>query len=158
MAKATLAPAGVMQVTEKLRSVGLRATPQRRAVLGIFEANGQRYLNAEAVYREATSHDQSIGRATVYRTLSQLAEVGILVRSTLDPDSGVAFYRLHGKEHVDVLVCVSCDRAQEFRNESFESRSRTLAESNGFTLRRYQLLIYGYCPNCRAAAAAGAEK
>ncbi len=144
-----------MQDSEKLKNVGLRATTQRLAVLRVFEANEQKYWNAEDVYRQATADSQHIGRATVYRTLSQLADVGILVRSVLDADSGVAFYKLHGTSHHDLLVCLGCDQVHEFVDDALEARTRRLAESHDFVLRRYQLMIYGYCAGCQASSDAG---
>lgn len=144
-----------MQVSEKLKNVGLRATAQRLAVLRVFEANEQKYWNAEDVYRQATANRQHIGRATVYRTLAQLADVGILVRSVLDAESGVAFYKLHGTRKHDLLVCLGCEQVQEFVDDALETRTRRVAESHEFVLRRYQLIIYGYCASCQAASEAG---
>jgi Fur family ferric uptake transcriptional regulator len=141
----------VMRVSEKLKSVGLRATMQRLAVLRVFEANEQRYWNAEDVYRQAAADQQHVGRATVYRTLAQLADVGILVRSVLDADSGVAFYKLHGSRHHDLLVCLGCERVHEFADDVLEARTRRVAETHEFVLRRYQLILYGYCSSCQDA-------
>jgi Fur family transcriptional regulator, ferric uptake regulator len=146
-----------MQVSEKLKNVGLRATTQRLAVLRVFEANEQKYLNAEDVYRQATADRQHIGRATVYRTLSQLADVGILVRSVLDADSGVAFYKLHGTRQHHLLVCSSCEQVHEFIDDALEARTRRVAETHDFVLRRYQLIIYGCCSRCQAAPGASAR-
>jgi len=146
-----------MQVIEKLKSVGLRATAQRLAVLRVFEANEGRYWNAEDVYREAAAGDQHIGRATVYRTLAQLADLGVLVRSVLDAESGVAFYKMHGSRHHDVLICLRCEQVSEFVDDVLEARTRRVAESHEFVLRRYQLTLYGYCPRCKTSAEASAH-
>jgi Fur family transcriptional regulator, ferric uptake regulator len=141
-----------MQVSEKLKSVGLRATTQRLAVLRVFEANEQRYWNAEDVYRQATADQEHIGRATVYRTLAQLADVGILVRSVLDAESGVAYYKLHGSRRHDLLVCLGCEQVHDFVDDALEARTRRVAESHEFVLRRYQLILYGYCSCCQASS------
>ncbi|HTV24568.1 MAG TPA: Fur family transcriptional regulator [Polyangiaceae bacterium] len=147
-----------MQVSsEKLKSVGLRATSQRLAVLRVFEADEDRYWNAEDVYRQATSDNQNIGRATVYRTLAQLANVGILVRSILDAESGVACYRLHGSRQHDLLVCLGCEQVSEFADDVLAARTRSVAETHEFALRRYQLTLYGYCPRCQASRDAAAD-
>lgn len=145
-----------MRESEKLKNVGLRATTQRLAVLRVFESNERKYWNAEDVYRQATAAREHIGRATVYRTLAQLADVGILVRSVLDADSGVAFYKLHGTRHHDLLVCLGCAQVHEFVDDALEARTRRLAESHHFVLRRYQLMIYGYCAGCQATSEASA--
>lgn len=128
-----------MHVIEKLKSVGLRATTQRLAVLRVFEASDGRYWNAEDVYRRATADNGNVGRATVYRTLAQLADVGILVRSVLDAESGVAFYKMHDARHYELLVCLGCERVSDVVDEALEVRIRRLAESHRFAVRRYQL-------------------
>jgi Fur family ferric uptake transcriptional regulator len=139
-----------MRVNEKLKSVGLKATVQRLKVLQVFQENERRYLNADEVYRQAIRGRKDIGRATVYRTLSQLTEVGILARSVLDAGSGVALYKLQSDRHSDALVCMGCGQVESFDDDVLEGRSRAVAESNGFVLHRYQLTLYGYCAQCRA--------
>jgi Fur family transcriptional regulator, ferric uptake regulator len=139
-----------MRVNDKLKSAGLKATVQRLKVLQVFKDNERRYLNADEVYRQAIQSTKDIGRATVYRTLAQLTEVGILARSVLDAGSGVALYKLQSSVHSDALVCVGCGQVESFDDEVLDRRSRVVAESNGFTLHRYQLTLYGYCARCRA--------
>jgi Fur family ferric uptake transcriptional regulator len=106
-------------------------------------------MSADEVHRLASTGPTRIGRATVYRTLAQLADVGILVRTVLDPENGVASYKLHGKKH-DALVCLRCERVEEVVDEVFDSRTKAVAEANGFMLSRYQLTLYGHCASCRS--------
>jgi Fur family ferric uptake transcriptional regulator len=140
-----------MRVNDKLKSVGLKATAQRLKVLQVFQDNERRYLNADEVYRQAIQGTKDIGRATVYRTLAQLTEAGILARSVLDAGSAVALYQLRNSSHSGALVCTACGQVGSFDDDILERRSRAVAESNGFVLHRYQLTFYGYCAKCRAS-------
>ncbi len=142
----------VISLSEKLNSVGLKATSQRLKVLQVFHDNDQSYLNAEQVYRQATRDNAEVGLATVYRTLAQLTEVGILVRTVLECASGMAIYTLHGSKHRDILVCLRCDRVDDFVDETIEVRQRAVATSKGYILQRHRLTLYGFCAACQASA------
>jgi Fur family ferric uptake transcriptional regulator len=144
-----------MSPNEKLRSVGLKATPQRLKVLQVFHVNERRFLNAEEVYRHATQDKADIGRATVYRTLGQLTEVGILDRTVLDSASGIAVYQLHDSAHYDTLVCLRCDRIDSFVDETIELRKRAVAAANGYALQHHRLTLYGFCTKCRTLSLEG---
>jgi Fur family ferric uptake transcriptional regulator len=69
----------------------------------------------------------------------------------------VAFYKLHGTRQHDLLVCLGCDQVQEFADDALEARTRRVAESHEFVLRRYQLILYGYCSRCQAPSGTDAS-
>ena len=61
-----------------LREVGLRPTRQRMALGWILFGKGDRHLTAEMLYEEATKAKVPVSLATVYNTLHQFTEVGLL--------------------------------------------------------------------------------
>jgi Fur family transcriptional regulator, iron response regulator len=61
-----------------LREVGLRPTRQRMALGWILFGKGDRHLTAEMLYEEATRAKVPVSLATVYNTLHQFTEVGLL--------------------------------------------------------------------------------
>jgi Fe2+ or Zn2+ uptake regulation protein/O6-methylguanine-DNA--protein-cysteine methyltransferase len=63
---------------EVMRRHGLRSTPQRRAILQAFRGAGDEHLSAEEVLSRASVAVPDLGRGTVYATLAELAEVGVL--------------------------------------------------------------------------------
>ncbi len=69
---------------EELRGVirerGLRATPSRLAVLDLLRSGGQRMSHAEVIDKLSS---QAWDPATLYRNLTDLAEVGLLRRTDL---------------------------------------------------------------------------
>jgi Fur family iron response transcriptional regulator len=67
-----------------LREVGLRPTRQRMALGWILFAKGDRHLTAEMLYEEATRAKLVVSLSTVYNTLHQLTEVGLLRQIALD--------------------------------------------------------------------------
>ena len=67
-----------------LRQVGLRPTRQRMALGWILFGKGDRHLTAELLYEEATRAKVPVSLATVYNTLHQFTEVGLLRQIAVD--------------------------------------------------------------------------
>jgi Fur family transcriptional regulator, iron response regulator len=71
-------------VKSMLRQVGLRPTRQRMALGWILFGKGDRHLTAEMLYEEATKAKVPVSLATVYNTLHQFTEVGLLRQVAVD--------------------------------------------------------------------------
>ena len=71
-------------VKSMLRDVGLRPTRQRMALGWILFAKGDRHLTAEMLYEEATKAKVPVSLATVYNTLHQFTDVGLLRQVAVD--------------------------------------------------------------------------
>jgi Fur family transcriptional regulator, iron response regulator len=71
-------------VRTKLRRVGLRPTRQRMALGWILFGKGDRHVTAEMLYEEATRAKVPVSLATVYNTLHQFTEVGLLRQVAVD--------------------------------------------------------------------------
>jgi Fur family iron response transcriptional regulator len=71
-------------VNEMLQSVGLRPTRQRMALGWLLFGKGDRHLTAEMLYEEATQAKVPVSLATVYNTLNQLTEAGLLRQVSVD--------------------------------------------------------------------------
>lgn len=63
---------------ERLRVAGLRPTRQRIALASLIYARGDRHLSAEDLHEEAVIADVPVSLATVYNTLHQFTEAGML--------------------------------------------------------------------------------
>jgi Fur family iron response transcriptional regulator len=71
-------------VRAMLRQVRLRPTRQRMALGWILFAKGDRHLTAEMLYEEATKAKVPVSLATVYNTLHQFTDVGLLRQVAVD--------------------------------------------------------------------------
>jgi Fur family iron response transcriptional regulator len=71
-------------VKSMLRDVGLRPTRQRMALGWILFAKGDRHLTAEMLYEEASKAKVPVSLATIYNTLHQFTEVGLLRQIAVD--------------------------------------------------------------------------
>jgi len=84
-------------VKTKLREVGLRPTRQRMALGWILFAKGDRHLTAEMLYEEATKAKVPVSLATVYNTLHQFTEVGLLRQVAVDGSK--TYFDTNASEH-----------------------------------------------------------
>src|SRR3954451_20480427 len=71
-------------VKSMLRDVGLRPTRQRMALGWMLFGKGERHLTAEMLYEEATRAKVPVSLATVYNTLHQFTDVGLLRQIAVD--------------------------------------------------------------------------
>ena len=69
---------------QKLRDAGLRPTRQRTALAQILFNNSDRHVSAEELYEEARNADIAISLATVYNTLNQFSDAGLLRAISID--------------------------------------------------------------------------
>jgi Fur family transcriptional regulator, iron response regulator len=65
-------------IDERVRKAGLRPTRQRVALAELLFAKGDRHLSAELLHEEALAAGVSVSLATVYNTLHQFTDAGLL--------------------------------------------------------------------------------
>ena len=71
-------------VTDMLRTAGLRPTRQRVSLAELLYSKGDRHISAELLHEEAVAADVPVSLATVYNTLHQFTEVGLLREVAID--------------------------------------------------------------------------
>jgi Fur family iron response transcriptional regulator len=67
-----------MSSQERLRNSGLRPTRQRIALADLIFAKGDRHLTVEELHEEAVDAGVPVSLATVYNTLHQFTEAGMI--------------------------------------------------------------------------------
>ena len=72
------------QMRTRLREVGLRPTRTRIALGSLLFAKGDRHVSAEMLFEEAKRAKVSVSLATVYNTLHQFTEAGLLRQVAID--------------------------------------------------------------------------
>jgi Fur family iron response transcriptional regulator len=68
----------IADVAKLLRGAGLRPTRQPVALAHLLFAEGDRHITAEALHEEAIARKVPVSLATVYNTLHQFTEAGLL--------------------------------------------------------------------------------
>ena len=72
------------QVLDRLRSAGLRPTRQRMALAKLLFDEGGRHITAEMLHAEAQAESIRVSLATVYNTLHQFTQAGLLREIVVD--------------------------------------------------------------------------
>jgi Fe2+ or Zn2+ uptake regulation protein/O6-methylguanine-DNA--protein-cysteine methyltransferase len=132
-----------------LRARGLRVTPQRRAILGAFTGAATEHLSADEVHARASASVPEISRGTVYATLAELAELGLLAAfGTAEP----VRYELHVAEHQH-FRCRLCLRVYDV---DLPRVATNAVSARGFAVERTTVTVEGICADC-ASYGAGLE-
>ncbi len=139
----------------RLRSAGERVTSARYAVLRVLDAAdvSDQHLTAEQIGSRVTEAEPSVHRATVYRTLTSLVEVGVV--SHVHLGGSAAVYHLeagsssaaavHSHAHVQ---CSSCGRVIDVPHDTFDPVATRLHDELGFRLDTTHAALLGTCSDC----------
>ena len=133
----------------RMRAKGLRLTGQRKALAELLEAADE-HLDAESVYQRAKLKDNTIHRATVYRTLNRLKKLGLVDELDLMHVSGERhFYEIRPSTLHIHLVCTACKGVEEPSETFWEDLKRRVRSDNGFQPEVVRIEMAGICKACQ---------
>ncbi|MDX1578605.1 MAG: transcriptional repressor [Gemmatimonadota bacterium] len=136
-----------------LQEQRLPVTHQREAIARVLFESG-RHLSADDVAERLRDRGEQLGKATIYRTLNLLVEVGLATEH--DFDEGFKRYETRaGPSHHDHLICTSCGSVTEFDRPELEALQQDVARARGFQVLTRQLKLYGLCAECGAESEDG---
>lgn len=121
---------------------GLRLTAPRRALLIAMQQLGD-HFTAEALLDAVPD----VSRATVFRTLKLLQEIGTLCQVILD--DGTAEYRLTSGGHHHHIVCSQCGAINDFVACDIQDLLDEISSRTGYDIESHRLEVYGRCAACR---------
>jgi len=125
--------------------VGHPVTAQRRLLLDLIrEAGG--HIDAKEIYRRASSKDESISLATVYRSLRLFKELGLVDEIRLG-EMGCCYEIKHSVEHQH-LVCKCCGKIVEFESPLIGKLVDEVQREHGFKVTKAELYLEGNCQEC----------
>jgi Fur family ferric uptake transcriptional regulator len=131
-----------------LRARGLRATPQRRFVVGALQRLG--HGTPEQVWEQVQQVAPSMSASTVYRALELLEELGVVAHTHLGHGAPTYHLATHA-DHLH-LVCRRCGSVQS----ADVSKARQLADEItarfGFVADLGHLSLDGVCAACATQA------
>jgi len=128
-----------------LRSAGFKATPGRLALLETL-AKAKKPLPVDDIL--ASMKRVSPDPATVYRALKELKDAGVIRH--VDFQHGHAHYELGGQTDHHHLVCIKCEKVEDFTGCDFEAiRKAALRQSKEFKeVKEHALELFGLCKSC----------
>lgn len=120
---------------------GLKMTNPRKVILKVL-SEAQDHPSVDEVYERAKKEDKSISIATVYRTMSLLDELGLVVRH--DFQENFSRYEINNEDdHHHHLIDVDTGKVLEFQNEKLEELKIQIAKELGYELVDHTLELYG---------------
>lgn len=127
-----------------LERKGLRMTTQRMAILDAAFGEPE-HFTAEQLLAQSRRIDDSVSRATVYRTLPIMTESGIL--REVDIGTGEKFYRrvANNQSQMAQVVCLDCDRIFEISAPFMDWYGSTVSAKLGLTPVSQRLQVSAHC-------------
>lgn len=123
-------------------------TIQRSLVLDVVNRL-KSHATADEVYAEVAATHPNISKATVYRNLNLLSEMGMIRK--LEIPGGADRFDHICKEHCHVK-CEKCGRVFDIDIPYIDGLDNLVENRNGFELTGYDILFRGICPGCRASS------
>jgi Fur family ferric uptake transcriptional regulator len=106
----------------------------------------------------AAAKDRRLGlsRATLFRALDLLVELGVVER--LDLPSGEHAYVECAPAHHHHVVCSRCGRTAEVDDTGLNEAVREIARTSGFRIESHRLELFGLCRSCQSRLETGSHR
>jgi Fur family ferric uptake transcriptional regulator len=136
----------VDEILAALADRGYRETESRRLIARAVAAR-ETAFSAQDICAELAP--RGVGRATVFRTLNLLHEVGLLNR--LHVGDGCHWYTVCNPHHHHHLVCVQCGSVYPLGECRIASEAGQVAARVGFVVEGHHMEVFGRCAACAAS-------
>jgi Fur family ferric uptake transcriptional regulator len=132
---------------EYLQSRGKRITQQRRDLVEhVFQRHDHFDADELIANLSQVSAVRKVSRPTVYRTLNELVEAGLLRRMSLGGRS--VYEHDYGYPQHDHLHCTFCDALIEFQSDQLQQIRDAVAAEHRFRVTGHRLIVSGVCEEC----------
>jgi Fur family ferric uptake transcriptional regulator len=132
-------------LAQQLKSAGYKLTLPRLAVVKVLETYPE-HLSHNQILIEGQKIYPKLSRATVYRTMELLVELGLL-RPLYLHDPTQRFVSATGGHHH--LVCTNCGTTIEFDYCSADQLAQELSAKYKFQIQSHLLEFQGVCRDCQ---------
>jgi Fe2+ or Zn2+ uptake regulation protein len=134
-------------IVQALDAGGYRLTAPRRAVADLI-ADYDGHFTAAELEAAARARRLGISRATLFRALDLLIELGVVER--LDLPSGEHAYVPCARAHHHHIVCARCGRAAEVEDGGIAEAVAEIGRRTGYRIDSHRLELFGLCRHCQA--------
>lgn len=131
-----------------LQGRGKRITKQRRVIVETVFSHHDHFDAEELIgHLQELIAKREVSRPTVYRTLAELIEAGMLRKMSLGGRS--VFEHDYGYPSHDHLYCQVCNRLIEFHSAALERLRDAVAAEHCFHVLSHRMFVTGICADCR---------
>jgi Fur family ferric uptake transcriptional regulator len=131
---------------ELLRSVGLRVTRPRLAVLDVLGAGG--HLEVDEVARRVRERLDSVSTQAVYDVLGALSRAGLARR--IEPAGSAARYEARTGDNHHHIVCRGCGQVTDVDCAVGSAPCLDPSTAHGFEVDEAEVTFWGLCPSCQS--------
>lgn len=132
---------------EYLQSRGKRITQQRRVLVDhVFERHDHFDADELIASLARKPEGKDVSRPTVYRTLNELVEAGLLRKMTLRGRS--VYEHDYGYPQHDHLYCQVCEKLIEFHSDDLAELRDAVAREHNFRVMSHRFTVFGVCREC----------
>lgn len=132
---------------EYLVSRGLRRTRQKTFLVEQVFSQHQHFDADQLIEQLPKKGDENyVSRTTVYRTLKEFVDAGLLRQFELNGRS--VYEHDYGYPEHDHFYCVKCHQLSEFQSEELTKLRDAIAREHRFRVRTHRLIIQGVCQEC----------
>ena len=139
---------------QQLRSVSLRVTQPRLAVL--TAVNTHPHSDTDSIIATVRQNLPGVSHQAVYDSLHALTEASLLRK--IQPSGLVARYESRVGDNHHHVVCRSCRRIDDIDCAVGDPPCMTPSDDHGFVIDETEVIHWGLCPDCAAAARVDADK
>jgi len=142
-----------------LNRAGLRQTRPRRAIAEQVAEAARAGVDftVEDLWHAVQKREPGVGRATAFRTVEVLVELGLLDRVAF-ANGQEHYHAVHPGSHHHHLTCERCHRVVELDTCVAPQLLEMVARASGFVLSGHRFEIFGCCPQCQKAQASAHER
>ncbi len=133
----------VDELTERLRSVGLRVTPQRQAIVRHLVGNTT-HPTVEAIHDAVCVEMPTVSLKTVYQTVHDLESLGEV--RLLDLGTGAVRVDPNVEDDHHHLVCTECGAVRDVQPDVVTALARR--DRRDFTVTSVEVIFRGHCDTC----------
>ena len=139
---------------EVLRAHGERVTRVRQAVIEVLDSTAE-HLDADRIVSQAAASAPGVHRASVYRALATLGDLGLVTHTHIGGSAAVYHLAVEVPEtaveaqsHAH-LQCSSCHRVIDIPVAALDPLAALVERDLGFRLEPQHAALLGICADCR---------
>lgn len=136
------------EAVEKLKSSGVRITPQRHAILE-YLIESMSHPTADEIYKALESKFPNMSVATVYNNLRVFKKVGLVNEMTYGDSSSRFDFVTTNHYHI---ICEKCGDIKDFHYPGLDEIESVAEYVTGFKVEKHRMEVYGICPKCQGQA------
>ena len=137
------------QFGHTLKSLNLKATPKRLAILALMGREAA-YISPEEVWLKLKDQFDRIGLPTVYRNLEELAAGGVITK-VIHPNRQLYYHFCPNRDHHHHFICVACRKVEDVDFCGLENIEQEVGEKIGGKVLSHVVQVNGLCRACFSA-------